>query len=187
MIDYTRQWKPPGASGAAAAKEDDVNRNILVAYATWAGSTAEVALEVAKVLREHGATVEVRPAKEVKDLGPYGAVVLGTAVRMGKLRKDAKQFVERHREALGRMPVAYFLVCLTMKESTEEKCQEAAAFLDPITEMVQPVDVGLFAGSLEVGKLPFYLRMGMKSMEGDFRDWDAIRAWAKGLGPKLAG
>ena len=41
---------------------------------------------------------------------------------------------------------------------------------------------------MEYIKLPLPLRLMMKAMkkeEGDFRDWDAIRAWATGLRPAL--
>ena len=59
--------------------------------------------------------------------------------------------------------------------------RKVAAYLDPVCEVVQPVDVGLFAGVMDYSKLPFILRLMMKKMkspEGDFRDWEAIRAWA---------
>ncbi len=60
-----------------------MGRRILVAYATRAGSTAEVAEVVAGVLRESGAEIEVdvRPVREVRVLAGYDAVVLGTAMR----------------------------------------------------------------------------------------------------------
>ena len=164
-----------------------MDQKILVAYATWAGSTAEVAEEIVKVLRETGSTVDVLPAKDVSDIGSYKAVVLGTAVRMGKLQGDAVKFMDSNREALSRMPVAYFLVCLTMKEPTEENCQQAESFLDPLKERIEPMDVGLFAGKLDPKKLPFFFRMFMKSAEGDYRDWNAIRSWAADLRLKLLG
>jgi menaquinone-dependent protoporphyrinogen oxidase len=101
------------------------------------------------------------------------------------------KFVETHREALSRVPVAYFTVGLTMKEDTEEHRREVAAYLDPVREAypeVEPVDVGLFAGVLDYDKLNFATRLLMKAMKaeaGDFRDWDAIRAWASAVYPKL--
>lgn len=87
--------------------------------------------------------------------------------------------------------MAYFVVCLTMQEDTPEHRQEVSAYLDPVREKVpqiEPVDVGLFAGALDPGKLslPFRLIMrAMKAKPGDYRDWDAIRAWATALRPKL--
>ncbi len=162
-------------------KEENVGDKILVAYASRAGSTGEVAEAIGKVLCDGGAAVDVRLAKEVTDLSPYRAVVVGSGIRVGKWLPEAVEFVERHREALSRMPVAYFAVCLTLKEDTEENRREVAAYLDPVREVVQPVDVGLFAGVMDYSKLPFIFRLMMKAMkspEGDFRDWEAIRDWA---------
>jgi len=154
---------------------------ILVAYASRAGSTGEVAEAIGKALCEGGAAVDVRLAKDVTDLSSYRAVVVGSAIRVGKWLPEAVEFVETHQEALSRMPVAYFAVCLTLKEDTEENRGEVSTYLDPVCEIVQPVDVGLFAGGMDYSKLPFILRVmmkGMKSPKGDFRNWEAIRAWA---------
>ena len=164
---------------------------ILVAYATAAGSTGEVAEAIGEALREGGAAVDVRRAKEVDDVSGYGAVVVGTGVRAGRPYQEALSFVEKNQQALGGLPVAYFLVCMTMGEDTEENRKEAGTFLAPVLETapgVEPVAVGLFGGELDYGKLPLPLRLVMKAMkrpEGDVRDSEAIRAWARELHPKL--
>ena len=166
---------------SSCGKEENVGDKILVAYASRAGSTGEVAEAIGQVLCDGGAAVDVRLAKEVTDLSPYRAVVVGSGIRVGKWLPEAVEFVERHRELLSRMPVACFAVCLTLKEDTEENRREVAAYLDPVRDLVQPVDVGLFAGVMDYNKLPFIFRLMMKAMgspEGDFRDWEAIRAWA---------
>jgi menaquinone-dependent protoporphyrinogen oxidase len=61
---------------------------------------------------------------------------------------------------------------------------EASAFLDKMRTIVQPVDVGLFGGVMDASKLALILQPMAQVMdiaEEDFRDWDAIRAWAEGL------
>jgi len=162
---------------------------ILVAYATKAGSTAGVAAEIGRVVESKGdCKVDVHPVAKLKDVDGYDAVIIGSAIRAGKWLPEATKFVEKHRDALSQLPVAYFIVCLTMMEDTEENRRTVAAYLDPVCEVVQPVDVGLFAGMMDYSKLPFILRLMMKKMkspEGDFRDWEAIRAWAAGLCPAL--
>ena len=164
---------------------------LLIAYTSRAGATVGVAGAVADVLRGEGTEVDVRPSKEVTDLSPYLAVVAGSAIYMGQWMKDTVKFVERHRDALSKIPVAYFAVCLTMKDATEENRYTAAAYLDPVRKKVpevEPVSVGLFAGALDPSKLSFLFRAIVKKMgapEGDFRDWEAIRAWAEELAPLL--
>ncbi|MBE9508223.1 MAG: flavodoxin domain-containing protein [Chloroflexi bacterium] len=163
--------------------------NILVAYATKAGSTAEVAAEIGRVIESKGGCqVDVRPVGKLKEVGGYDAVIIGSAIRAGKWLPEATKFVEKHRDALSQVPVALFAVCLTLSEDTEENRRTVAAYLDPVREVVQPVDVGLFAGVMDYSKLSFILRLMMKAMkspEGDFRDWEVIRAWADSVCPLL--
>ena len=164
---------------------------ILVAYASGCGSTGEVAEAIGQVLCEAGAAVDVRLAKDVTDVSSYRAVIAGSAIRMGRWLPEAVKFVETHQEALSRVPVAYFTACMTLaKEDTEESRRTVAAYLDPVREIVQPVDVGLFAGAMNYSRLSFVYQLMMKAMktpEGDFRDWEAIRAWAADLHPALLG
>jgi menaquinone-dependent protoporphyrinogen oxidase len=164
---------------------------LLVAYATKAGATAEVAEAIADVLRRENADVDVMQARDVTDVTPYDAVVLGTGVRIGQVYGDAVAFLERHKETLSQVPVALYVVCMTMREDTEENRCTAEGYLDAVREKaprMEPVSVGLFAGELDYGKirppLTWVLKL-MKQPEGDFRDWDAIREWAEGLRPAL--
>jgi menaquinone-dependent protoporphyrinogen oxidase len=181
-------------------EENNMKDRILVAYASRAGSTGEVAEAIGKVLADQSESngsvaVDVRLAKDVTDLSPYRAVVVGSAIYMGQWMPEAVKFVERHRDALGQVPVACFTVCMMMKDDEEENRRLVTAYLNPEdqTLRIQPVDAGLFAGSIDYSKLSFLYRTIAKAVskategvgEGDFRDWEAIRAWAAGLSPAL--
>ena len=73
---------------------------VLVAYATKHGATAEIAEKVSQVLRQAGLRTDVLPADGVSDLAPYEAVVLGSALYIGRWRKGAK-VLARPREHAG--------------------------------------------------------------------------------------
>ena len=177
-------------SSCGGENEMSDQAKVLVAYASRCGSTGEVAEAIGQVLCEAGAAVDVRLAKNVTDVTSYRAVIVGSAIRMGRWLPEAVQFVETHRESLSQVPAAYFLSCMTLEDDTEENRRTVAAYLDPVREMVQPVDVGLFAGVMDYSKLSFIFRLMIKGIgtpEGDFRDWEGIRAWAANLRPVLLG
>jgi menaquinone-dependent protoporphyrinogen oxidase len=91
------------------------------------------------------------------------------------------------------MPVAYFVVCMIMKDDTVESHPKTLTFLDPVRKQfpqVKPVDIGLFAGAVDFRKLSFAYKVVLKVMgapEGDFRNWEAIRTWAAGIRSALVG
>jgi len=164
---------------------------ILVAYASRCGSTGGVADVIGRVLCEKGACVDVLHVKSVQDLMSYGAVVIGSAIHSDQWLSEASDFVIQNRNVLSRVPVAYFLTCLTLVHPTEENRRKALGFLDPLRSQVPdviPVDTGLFAGVLDYDKLSFMVRMVMKAKmkekgvdEGDYRDWPSIRSWASSV------
>ncbi|HVN71111.1 MAG TPA: flavodoxin domain-containing protein [Desulfomonilia bacterium] len=170
--------------------EKGMPKSILVVYGTWAGSTAEVADFIGRTVAEGGYRVDVKPVESVKSLAGYHAVVIGSAIRAGKVKPEVMDFVKNHKSALEKIPSAYFVVCMTMKDDTPDNRKTVNAYLDPLREQVAPVDAGLFAGKMDYSKLGFFARMAVKYFvkvpEGDFRNWNVIKAWTRSLIPKLA-
>jgi hypothetical protein len=68
-----------------------------------------------------------------------------------------------------------------------------ATWLEPVRALVKPVSEGLFAGALNIRKIPSFsdrLKFRLSVLfgvwsEGDHRDWDAIRTWAESVHPLL--
>ncbi|MCJ7782603.1 MAG: flavodoxin domain-containing protein [Desulfobacterales bacterium] len=172
-------------------KDGKMKNRLLIAYGSRCGSTGGVAETIGQVLSVAGAAVDLRLVKNVDDLSPYQSVIVGSAIRMGKWLPEAVEFLKTHQGTLSRVPVAYFAVCLTMKDDTAENRRKALGYLDPVRKQfpqVKPADIGLFAGAVDYKKLSFAYSLILKvkgAPEGDFRNWEAIRTWATGIRPAL--
>ena len=167
---------------------------ILVTYASRAGATRGVAEAIGKTLAECGEPVDVLRMQDVKDLAPYRAVVAGSAIQGRQWLPEAMQFMQTHRATLVQKPFAAFLVCMTLAMPNADKYRaDVADFLEPVRALVRPVSEGLFAGALDISKIPSFgdrLKFRLSVLfgvwtEGDHRDWNAIRAWAESIQPLL--
>jgi menaquinone-dependent protoporphyrinogen oxidase len=126
--------------------------------------------------------------KTVTTVGGYDAVVIGAPVYMGKVEKDVSGFVAKHRDRLSRMPVAAFAVGIAPVAPQVEPIDAVLKDLNKSLSPVQPAAATVFVGRLDPDKMSFIERKMtglMKVKTGDFRDWQAIAAWAKGLPEKL--
>lgn len=153
---------------------------VLVAYATKHGSTAEIAEAIGAVLREAGHEVDVRNARDVQRIDRYAAVVLGSALYSAHWQRDANRFVRRHLAALQDVPVWLF---------SSGPLDHSAEFDDiPLTEHVAPdvAPIGArghrtFSGRLLEGTPGVDPGLLATHRVGDFRNWDHIRAWARAI------
>lgn len=159
----------------------------LVAYASKCGATGEIAEKIAQNLCEGGVSVDLLRARDVQSLADYSAVVLGTAVYMGKPLNEALDFAEDFLAAASDLPVALFDVCLTLKEKTPDNVQTALSYLDGFHQFFTPRLVAMFAGRIDYSTLPFLYRTFAQAdkegilAEGDYRDWQAVDDWGSRL------
>jgi menaquinone-dependent protoporphyrinogen IX oxidase len=155
---------------------------ILVAYATNAGTTEEVAAVIGEELGRDGAPVDVRRIEEITDLESYTAVVIGGPMIMG-WHKAAVKFVKQHQQALSQVSVAYFLTAMSLTQTGETSVGAIPLCIDPMlakasknanrlsfreryatvtnyvrpalksAPQVRPVSIALFGGKLEFYRL----------------------------------
>jgi menaquinone-dependent protoporphyrinogen oxidase len=162
--------------------DQNMSKKILITYASKCGSTGEVANAIGKTLAQTGVRVDVLPVRKVTNLSGYQAVIVGSAIRMGKWLQEAADFVSENRATLQGVPTAYFTVCATLIEDTPDRRARAAGFIDPVRAVLTPAVEGYFAGKVDPNSLSFVENISLKAKgvpQGDFRDWDKISSWAQ--------
>ena len=166
-------------------------KRILVAYATMAGSTVEVARAVGEEIARSDAQVDVLPLGEVKGLEAYDGVVVGGPMIMG-WHRAALGFLKKHREAFRRIPLAVFVMAMSLTQTGQasvdgvpvvvddklpkpprqdgrlnfrERYARLSNYVRPIlraTHPVKPVAIGVFGGRLEYGRLKVWAVLFVK-------------------------
>ena len=171
---------------------------ILVAYASRHGATRGIAERIAETLIAAGQRVDVRALKDVADPVDYDAFVIGSAVYMFHWLKDMTRFLRRNRRILADRPVWLFSSGPLGTETTDAKgrdvlevsaAKEAAEF----EAAIHPRGKAMFFGAYTPGKPVGLAERFVQKMpaardampEGDFRDWEAIEAWAACIASEL--
>ncbi len=164
---------------------------VLVTAASRYGSTAEIAEAICDVLKSRGFEVTVATPENVAALSEFDAVVLGSAVYMGHWLAPATGLARRIGRELAGRPVWLF---------------SSGPVGDPLKKFVQQMDVDpvdlqevkratgarghmRFAGKLDRHNLRGLQRVGLslfRGLQGDFRDWKAIKEWAGSIADQLA-
>ncbi|HEU4449913.1 MAG TPA: flavodoxin domain-containing protein [Gaiellaceae bacterium] len=153
---------------------------LLVTAASKHGATLEIAEAIARVLAEQGVSAELVPIDEVSNLGRYDAVVLGSAVYMGKWLEPARTFIERHGNALAERKTWLFSSGPIVGDPPRPDPADEAAGQRAL-ESAHAREHRLFAGKLDKSKLGLLEKTAVRAAhasEGDFRDWGEINRWA---------
>ncbi len=167
-----------------------MHEKILLTYASKYGATEEIAEKIAEVLGNAGLHVDLKPVKEVRELSPYSAVVLGSAVYIGGWMKPAAKFLKSHQQALSKIPVWIFSSGPTGEGDALEllKGWTFPEKLKPVADRIQPREMVIFHGAIDKDKIPGIYKWMLKNVEagiGDFRDWQAITTWADSIAEHL--
>jgi menaquinone-dependent protoporphyrinogen oxidase len=170
--------------------EDGMETRVLVAYATKYGATAGIAEKIGQVLREAGLAVDVKRADQAGDPAGYQAVVLGSAVYIGRWRKEAAHYLKANEKALAQRPVWLFNSGPLGEGDAAEQAGDLGfpKGLRPIADRINVRDIAVFFGAVDLEKLNPLERLMFKNVKspiGDFRNWDAIAAWASGIAAAL--
>jgi menaquinone-dependent protoporphyrinogen oxidase len=158
---------------------------VLIAAASRHGTTAEMAEFLGAALRSRHVDAVVADAGAVEDVAAYDAVVIGSGVYVGHWLAPAKDLIRRCGHQLQTRPVWLF---------------SSGPLGDPPKPIEEPVDVAhlvemsgarqhrIFAGCLNralLGAAERTMVRVVKAPEGDFREWDALDAWAEEIAVAL--
>ncbi|TFH33140.1 MAG: flavodoxin [Anaerolineales bacterium] len=163
---------------------------VLVTYASKYGATQEIAEEIGQVLSHAGLFTDVLPIKLVSDLPRYQALVIGSAVYIGKWRKEAVRFLKANEKKLSGMPIWLFSSGPTGEGDPVELLNgwRLPMAIQPIVDRIKLRGIHVFHGNVDMSKLNPIEKSMMKNVNahvGDFRDWDAIRSWANTVAVEL--
>lgn len=184
---------------------------VLVGYASRHGATRGIAERIGDVLRADGLEAEVSQGDQVVGVGTADAVVVGSAVYMGSWLKEAVEFVQRNQIRLARLPLWLFSSGPLPRSSkddglTGDSLADALGREDgpgsggrkkvaEITAATNPRDHRVFLGAFDPNDPPKVTSERLVRLlppvkkalpAGDFRDWEAIEAWAHGIASVLA-
>lgn len=161
-------------------------KRILIAYTTNAGSTEDVACEIAAAVAAPDDVVEVKRLEEVSSLEDWDIVIVGAPMILGWSRA-AVRFVKKHRKTLASKQVAYFCTAMALTAPTgsnppgwppvyldpdlpsppknprwlsmKERYAMLSNYLRPVlgaAPEVKPLSVALFGGKLEYFRLKWW-------------------------------
>jgi menaquinone-dependent protoporphyrinogen oxidase len=168
-----------------------MEKNVLVTYASKYGATKEIAEKIGEVLRRAGLQVDIFAVDGSLDIAPYEAVILGSAVYVGKWQKEAVTFLQAHEKSLAGRPVWLFSSGPTGEGDPVELVEglRLPVALQPVVDRIHPRDVAVFHGYIDRDKLNFIEKWAIKSLVkkpfGDFRRWNSITAWATSIADTL--
>lgn len=159
---------------------------ILIAHASQMGSTAEIAEAIAGELRQAGFDVDVADCDHAHDAVHYDAVIIGSAVYVGRWRRSATDYLKHQAPDLAERPTWLF----QSGPCGEGAQHETIKTPHHVRKLAFQIGLALpvtFGGRLDHARAntPFTHWMSTGALSGDYRDWDAIHAWARSIARDL--
>lgn len=157
---------------------------VLIAYGSKRGGTTGLAEMIGDELTAAGFRTSVQPAREVRDLDGYDAVVIAGALYASRWHRDARRFARRHARALRHRPV--WLVSSGPLDDSA-----VAGDVPPVKQVTRVMSkIGArgqvtFGGRLEADARGFPASAMAKTRAGDWREPAHIHRWASAIAEDL--
>ncbi len=140
---------------------------ILITYASKHGHTGKIASRMADRIRERGAEVALHDvaAAPVPRPAEYDVVIVGASIHAGHHQHDVVEWVRHHASDLNDMPSAFFSVCLTAADDTDEAREASRGYVDALLDATgwQAPVTATFAGAVQYLEYDFMTRLLMRS------------------------
>ncbi|AEE46346.1 flavodoxin domain-containing protein [Cellulomonas fimi] len=159
---------------------------ILMTVASRHGGTREIGEVVAQTLRDAGHDVDETSPDDVEHVTGYDAVVIGSAVYVGRLAASVRDLVERQGAHLRSMPVWLFWSGPVGDPPMPPTVPDD---VDVVAEHAGARETRCFVGRIERSELNLNERALValvRAETGDYRDFEDVRSWADELVQRLA-
>jgi menaquinone-dependent protoporphyrinogen oxidase len=182
---------------------------VQVVYASRHGGTRGIAERIAEVLRTEGADVVLSDAADRPAATGFDAHVIGSGVYIGNWLKEGLEFLERNQAALAQQAVWLFssgpLPGSSKETDVADPVENALGpaegpgsggrkKVEAMTAAIHPREHHVFQGAYDPQDPPKSMQERLVRLmpaarnvlpAGDFREWDAIEAWARDIGRSL--
>lgn len=169
---------------------------VLIVYETRHGHTAKIAGRIAEAVEARGVNavaMDVERLPEGLDPAEFDAVVVGGSVHFARHGRGVRGFVCERREALGRVPSAFFSVSGHAIGHTPDGERRTREYVDAFLAETNwsPDHVARFGGAVRYTRYNPVLRWVMKriqknagrstdtSSDHEYTDWGAVEDFAR--------
>ena len=169
--------------------------NVLFAYASAHGATAEIAQFMGQVLKDNNFLVTVVNVDNMIDVDAFDVVILGSPIHYGMMLPEMAVYLRRNRLQLKTKQVYFWVNCIRFLEDGGLDHVLGHYVPEEAMAAIGARDVGVFAGRLLLEDMDMEERWAMperydghrraEEFVGDFRDWEAIRAWTNKIADEL--
>ncbi len=160
--------------------------SVAIVIASRHGSTREIGEEIAGSLRHHGIGSTLYDASDEVNLSGRTGVIVGSAVYLGKWMKEARAFIHDHHQQLQELPVWLFSSGPIGDRAATRSLDQP--MINELTKQSGAIGHTVFLGKLDPSQLSRSERLMsriVQAPEGDFRDFDAVDAWAEEIADVL--
>ncbi len=161
---------------------------LLIAYASVHGSTAEIAEFIGNELRQRDFTVTVKNMNDVESVDEYDAFILGSAIHGTMWLQEMSVFLDEFKDSLTVKPLLVFITCVRVLEPDGYAHVLREYVNHPVLDKLNLKSLTAFAGRLDYSEIDWNERWTLAarydgnrspgSYSQDFRDWNKIRNWA---------